>query len=227
MGLPAAPRGQCSGAQLGSTPAGHTVPKGPRQGRPRPTSPSTRPAGEASCGAHSLCVGCRGLVSLGVWVLQKALPPGTRNHSGPCCQLTAVATGFPAHLIYKKHRRRPRLPSSFGSVPHTRVLCLVVLLGAVLRGRHDCYPPSILRSSVGTSRGHRGRTRHRWAWTRRWLRGLPCGRRTGPRRWLRLTSAEGLGRPGACGYPRCLLADGVRLPHCWRQGWEREGEGRG
>lgn len=128
---------------------------------------------------------------------------------------------------FKKHRRRPRLPSSFGSVPHTRVLCLVVLLGAVLRGRHDCYPPSILRSSVGTSRGHRGRTRHRWAWTRRWLRGLPCGRRTGPRRWLRLTSAEGLGRPGACGYPRCLLADGVRLPHCWRQGWEREGEGRG
>lgn len=121
VGLPAAPRGQCSGAQLGSTPAGHTVPKGPRQGRPRPSSPSARPAGEASCGTHSLCVGCRGLVSLGAWVLQKA-GPATRNQEPqrPVLPAHCCVHGVPCSPHLKSTERGPayRAPSV---LCHTRV----------------------------------------------------------------------------------------------------------
>lgn len=51
--------------------------------------------------------------------------PGTtaaRAASSLLCPRGSLLTSF------KKHRKRPRLPSSFGSVPHMCVLCLVVLL---------------------------------------------------------------------------------------------------
>ena len=225
MGLPAAPRGQCSGAQLGSTPAGHTVPEGPRQGRPRPSSPSTRPAGAASRGAHSPCIGRRGLVSLGAWVLQKALPPGTRNCSGPCCQLTAVPTGFPAHLISKSQEEAPLtelLP----------VLCthLCALSGG---SALSCSPRSTRLLSTlypeaqcGNQPGSPGDDMA--------LLGVDQARAPRPAPWPPHRPAEageaGVGR--GLGAPRCSRLPSLppscrRPPHCRRQGWEREGEGRG